>query len=479
MEGLIVTPDAPFIVTHREQGHTGGGVDRGGDNVRARTAAFAAVLLMAPFGARAADLAVWWEKGFYPEEDEAVAEVIAAFEEDAGKQVELVHYPQAELPEAVAAAIDAGKPPDVAFGGWLAEYIPKWAFDDRLVDLSEVVGSFSDLFDPEALERVTLLNGNTGQEALYALPMGRSANHVHVWTSLLARAGFDLADIPREWEAFWSFWCDQVQPAVRRATGRNDIWGIGLPMSSNGNDTTTQFLQFLAAYEADYVTRDGKLIIDDPEIRGKLVHAISSYTAYYLRTCTPPDSITWENIDNNKQFYAQAVVMTPNDTLSIPNGLKSERPEDYYENTATIEWPLGPRGDPFPIMGEVLSVAVFKGGGSVASAEAFVRFLVAEGWLAHYLNFSAERFLPPMPKLLEQPFWLDPSDPHRMAAVMQVSSRPLTHNYTVASGDWRHDRAIWQERVWAKAIHRIVTEGVTAEQAVDEAIARVKQILSE
>jgi hypothetical protein len=27
--------------------------------------------------------------------------------------------------------------------------------------------------------------------------------------------------------------------------------------------------------------------------------------------------------------------------------------------------------------------------------------------------------LPPLPKLLEAPFWLDPSDPHRMRAVMQ------------------------------------------------------------
>ena len=130
-------------------------------------------------------------------------------------------------------------------------------------------------------------------------------------------------------------------------------------------------------------------------------------------------------------------------------------------------------------MGEVVSLAVFKDGGNVATAKEFVRFLVAEGWLAHYLDFSAERFLPPMPKLLEQPFWLDPSDPHRMAAVMQVSSRPLTHNYTVASGDWRHDRAIWQERVWAKAIHRVAAEGISPDQAVDEAIARIKQILSE
>jgi hypothetical protein len=45
-------------------------------------------------------------------------------------------------------------------------------------------------------------------------------------------------------------------------------------------------------------------------------------------------------------------------------------------------------------------------------------------WLAHYLDFSAERFLSTMPKLLEQPFWLDPGDPHRMAAVMQFLRGP-------------------------------------------------------
>ena len=87
----------------------------------------------------------------------------------------------------------------------------------------------------------------------------------------MERAGLTLADIPKEWEAFWSFWCDRVQPAVRKATGRSDIWGIGLPMSAEGVDNVVQFFQFLAAYKADYVTRDGRLVIDDPEIRRKLM----------------------------------------------------------------------------------------------------------------------------------------------------------------------------------------------------------------
>jgi hypothetical protein len=39
---------------------------------------------------------------------------------------------------------------------------------------------------------------------------------------------------------------------------------------------------------------------------------------------------------NNEQFRAQAVVMTPNETLSTVNALKLERPDDYYKNSATI-----------------------------------------------------------------------------------------------------------------------------------------------
>ena len=62
--------------------------------MRSRTAVLAAMLALAPLGARAADLVVWWEKGYYPQEDEAVREIIAAFEQETGKQVELVFYPQ-------------------------------------------------------------------------------------------------------------------------------------------------------------------------------------------------------------------------------------------------------------------------------------------------------------------------------------------------------------------------------------------------
>ena len=415
-------------------------------------------------------------EGILRQEDEAVREIVATFEQESGKQVELVFQQQNELPQKILAALDAGHPPDFAFGVWIVENVGQWAFDDQLVDLSDSVGHFSDLFDSDALEREMLLNGKTGKKALYALPVANAINHLHVWKSLLKSAGFTLEDIPKQWDAFWSFWCDEVQPAVRRATGRRDIWGVGLPMSAKAGDTYIEFFQFLAAQRAEYVTPDGRLVIDDPEVQRRLIQAIDSYTSLYRKGCTPPDSVNWFDNGNNKAFWSKQVVMVPNVSLSIPNTLKSEHPDDYYENVATVEWPLGLGDEPFPIYGEISPGVVFKGAST--SAKEFVRFLVAEGWLMHYLNFSGERFLPTISKLLDQPFWLDPSDPHRMAAVMQLVSRPLAHNYAAASGNWRH-QLVDQEKVWSKAIQSVVTEGVSPEQAVDEAITRIKQILSE
>ena len=54
-----------------------------------------------------------------------------------------------------------------------------------------------------------------------------------------------------------------------------------------------------------------------------------------------------------------------------------------------------------------------------------------------------------------------------MAAVMQAASHPLAHNYAYASGNWRY------------AIHRVAAEGISPAQAVDEAVVRIKQILSQ
>jgi ABC-type glycerol-3-phosphate transport system substrate-binding protein len=109
-----------------------------------------AMLVIAPLGAKAADLVVWWEQGYNPEENAAVRETIAAFEQGSGKQVELVFYDQWELPERLKPALNAGQPPDFAFGTSIALRITEWTPGEQLVNLTDAVGFFSDMFDQDA-----------------------------------------------------------------------------------------------------------------------------------------------------------------------------------------------------------------------------------------------------------------------------------------------------------------------------------------
>ncbi len=120
----------------------------------------------------------------------------------------------------------------------------------------------------------------------------------------------------------------------------------------------------------------------------------------------------------------------------------------------------------------------FKDGGNVATAKEFVRFLVAEGWLMHYLDFSGERMLPSIPALLDQPFWLDPSDRHHMAAAIQAKTRPLTYNTVRPPAICGTTRSTMSTSGRRRSIGSS-TEGISPEQAVDEAIARIKEILAE
>jgi multiple sugar transport system substrate-binding protein len=447
--------------------------------MRRNAVVLALALALAPQVARGADLVVWWEKAFYPQADQAVQEIVAAFEQETGKRVELVQPSQDEIMKQAESALQAGTPPDFLFSTVIERDAAKWAYEDRLVDLDGVLSPVLDLFDADTIEVSTLTNGKSGRRGLYALPMGRTSNHVHVWNSLLERAGFTLADIPQGWEAFWSFWCDQVQPAVRKAIGREDIWAVGLPMSiAAATDTETELTQFQLAYQASWMSPDRRVQLDDPKVRAGMVKAMSAYTEIWRKGCTPPDAIDWTSAGNNKAFLAQSVVMTANPSLSIPAALRTARPDDYQRNAATIDWPHAANGEPLVLEGYLYRAVVFKEGGHVAAAGKFVRFLAEGGWLAHWLDFSGDEIMPPMRKLVEQPFWLDPSDPHRMRGAIQILTQPHLMDMDVRDNEWRSG-PIWSENVWGKAVHRVVTDGITPDQAVDEAVARIKQILSE
>ena len=85
-------------------------------------------------------LVVYWTKGFYPQEDKALDDMIAKFQQKTGVKIELSRYsPQESVPKAVA-ALDSGTPPDVAYGDVFDFQVAgKWAYEGQLEDLSDIL----------------------------------------------------------------------------------------------------------------------------------------------------------------------------------------------------------------------------------------------------------------------------------------------------------------------------------------------------
>src|SRR5436853_7114103 len=76
----------------------------------------AAVLVMGAPAFAQDKLTVFWNKGFYKAEDDALFAAVKKFEDKAKVTVDLSTYaPQDMIPKTVA-AMDSGTPPDVAYG---------------------------------------------------------------------------------------------------------------------------------------------------------------------------------------------------------------------------------------------------------------------------------------------------------------------------------------------------------------------------
>jgi hypothetical protein len=137
----------------------------GENNMRCRTAVLAAMLAMPP-GARAAELVVGWEKGFYPQEDEAVRESSPPSRvRPASKSSSFNPHRMRRSNNPRGARGRAA--PDFLDGTFTVNSYGQWAYEDRLVDLPDEILPSASLFDPDALGFATLFDATFGRRALY------------------------------------------------------------------------------------------------------------------------------------------------------------------------------------------------------------------------------------------------------------------------------------------------------------------------
>src|SRR5438876_5396193 len=255
-------------------------------------------------------LTVWWVRGFYKSEDDALFAAIKKYEDKTGVKVELSQYPVQDMIPKTVAGLDAGTPPDVAYGDvYDFQVAGKWAFDGKLEDISDIIEPIKARFAPNTVETTYLYNDKTKKKAYYAFPIKQQTMHIQYWIDMLNEAGFKESDIPTGWKDYWSFWCDKVQPGYRKKTGSRN-YATGFPMGVDSSDSFYSFLTFMDAYNVKLVDDNGKLLVDDPKVKQGLINAMTDYTMPYTIRYTPPSSTSRKDPYNNGSFHSKIIITT-------------------------------------------------------------------------------------------------------------------------------------------------------------------------
>lgn len=428
-------------------------------------------------------LTVWWVKGFYKSEDEALFAAIKKFEAKTGVKVDLSQYAVQDMIPKTVAALDSGSPPDIAYSDtYDVQVAGKWAYDGKLEDISDVIEPIKDRFALVTIETALLYNDKAKKKAFYGFVLKQQTLHIQYWKDMLATAGFKENDIPGTWKEYWSFWCDKVQPAYRKATSSR-VYGIGSPMGVESTDSFQSFLSWVDAYNVKLVDDSGKLLVDDPKVREGLIAALRDYTDVYTKGCTPPSSTTWKDPDNNVAFHNRTTIMTHNYTISIAakwlDDANNEQltPEQraagrkaYDELIATAGFPKKPDGTPMVYRTAVKVGVIFQDSKNKPRAREFLKFLLEEENLRPYVEGALGRWFPVTKASQESPFWQ--ADKHRKAVYDQFKAGTLPFEFTK---NYKFT-ILNNENVWAKAMNRVVSEKVSVEKAVDELIARIKEV---
>jgi multiple sugar transport system substrate-binding protein len=429
-------------------------------------------------------LTVWWVKGFYKAEDDALFAAIRKYEaKHKDVKIELSQYPIQDMIPKTVAALDSGSPPDVAYADvYDFQVTAKWAFDGKLEDISSVISPMRARFAPNTVETTFLYNDAAKTRAYYAFPLKQQTMHVEYWIDMLNAAGYKESDIPKDWKGYWSFWCEKVQPAYRQKTGSRGF-GIGMPMGVDSSDSFYSFLTFMDAYNVKLVNDSGKLLVDDPAVRTGLISALTDYTQPYLKGCSPPSSTSWKDPDNNVAFHNKTTVMTHNATISIAakwlddmdnEALKPEQRAEakanYTEKIRTAGFPSKPDGTKMVYRTAVKTGVIFKDAKNKARAKEFVTFLLQEENLTPYVEGALGRWFPVTKEAQARPFWK--ADPHRLSVFNQYAAGTVTFEFTK---NYKFT-VLNNENVWAKAMNRVVNEKVPVDKAVDEMIERIKTV---
>ena len=280
-----------------------------------------------------------------------------------------------------------------------------------------------------------------------------------------------MEDIPKTWDAYYAFFKD-VQKKLR-AKGERKVYGLGFQVTTNGNDPNNVFNYFLVAYGGqNLVSKDGKLNVDDPQVKQAIVKALEYPTTAYKEGFVPPSAINWNDADDNNAFHAKTIVMDLDGTISTEVAIFKKKEE--YDDIITMGLPLSNEGKPIPSVVTNTGGMIPKGAKNIEVAKDFMKFLIQPKVCNDFLKVGLGRNIPAMKSIVKNdPWWSE--DPHRKAYVEQGLLGPTLPEFFVFNPAYAQVR---NEHVFPTGWSDVMMQGMTPQAAAEKCIKRAQEIFA-
>jgi multiple sugar transport system substrate-binding protein len=426
--------------------------------------------------AQAKTAVCWLNQGFIPQEDEAMKKVCEDYMKASGNKLDYSIMPFMAQNQKTISALTSGDVPDLVFMDAPSSILPQNAWDDKLVDVSDVVTPYESQLAESAKLCSTFYNKVTKKRAYYLCPIKQGATPFHVWGDLVEKAGMKMSDVPKKWNDVWNF-LKQTQ-APLRAKGMRKIYALGLQVTTVGpNDGNNLFAHFLIANGGEgIVTPDGKLHTDDPKVREAAIKSVEFMTNLYKEGVVPPEALSWNDADDNNGYHEKLFVADFDGTLSTELAMIKDK-EAFYHQMVTLAPEQKNDGTQMKTQVGTGGGYIPKGAKNVDVAKDFMKYFMQPKVMNENLKGGLGRWVPAMPQVVKDDaaFWLKSDMPCLLPYVTEAVLNPTLPVYEGFTPAWGQANA---EQLWGQAHADVIKNGMTPAQAIDKAFKRTEQIFA-
>ena len=169
-------------------------------------------------------------------------------------------------------------------------------------------------------------------------------------------------------------------------------------------------------------------------------------------------------------FLAAAKWLDDSNNPALTPEQRAAGKKAYEETIITGSFPKAPDGSTIKYRSDVKTGLIFAAAKNKAEGKEFIKFLLQEENVRPYIEGALGRWFPVTTASQQSPFWQ--ADRHRKAVYNQFMGGTTPFDFTK---NWKFT-ILNNENVWAKAMNRVVSEKVPVDKAVDELIARIKEV---